>query len=262
MEEDNEKSGFMLATRFDVMYKMYLKSGRYDTLADDSPVKEQEYGIPFRGYPEPPPNRPHYRGIDRRPLQALSYKTAEALKGSVTSAIANDATELMDRIEKRIGREDGWLTSVEDIIEVWKLLDKNVKDPMEGVSSIENIIEAWETVEKRQSAYEIIWAKEYTNAAAPPPYCVFLGCDAAYFISDHFSCICDALFIPRWHGTDQEGVLFRKHFDTLNANGLFNTNEEALDYLAYYLSFDWTERSDDFTSIEVYSVDMAGTGYL
>ncbi len=54
--------------------------------------------------------------------------------------------------------------------------------------------------------------------------------------------------------TDLEGVLFQPYFSKLNPNGLFDTNEEALDYLRYYLSFDWTERSENFTSIEVYAL--------
>ena len=39
-------------------------------------------------------------------------------------------------------------------------------------------------------------------------------------------------------------------------NGLFDTNELALDYLRYYDSFDWTEKAY-FTSIEVYSVERS-----
>jgi hypothetical protein len=42
----------------------------------------------------------------------------------------------------------------------------------------------------------------------------------------------------------------------LNEHGLFDTHDEALDYLRYYLSFDWTERSDLFTSVEIYALDM------
>jgi hypothetical protein len=32
--------------------------------------------------------------------------------------------------------------------------------------------------------------------------------------------------------------------------------QEALDYLQYYLSFDWTERADTFTSIEVHALPL------
>jgi hypothetical protein len=39
-------------------------------------------------------------------------------------------------------------------------------------------------------------------------------------------------------------------------NGLFDTNELALDYLRHYESFDWAEK-DGFTSIEVYSVESS-----
>jgi hypothetical protein len=53
-------------------------------------------------------------------------------------------------------------------------------------------------------------------------------------------------------------MLFREHFERLNRNGLFGSNEKAFDYLRHYLSFDWTERADNFTSIEVYSVPAMG----
>ncbi|HVP09648.1 MAG TPA: hypothetical protein VMV94_00500 [Phycisphaerae bacterium] len=117
-----------------------------------------------------------------------------------------------------------------------------------------DILRAWSALGATRAKYEIIFGKEQADGTQPPPGARFLGCDAAQFVSGHFSCICDALFFPRWHGTDLEGVLFKEHFSKLNRNGLFGSNEEAMDYLRYYLSFDWTERSDKFTSIEVYEI--------
>ena len=142
------------------------------------------------------------------------------------------ATNLLHEIEIRTSRDDGWVTSQDDILEIWELLGSE------------------------QSDYEIIWAKEFEETAPVPGGCRFLGCDTAYFVSDHLSCICDALFFPRWHGTDPEGVLFRSHYDLLNRDGLFDSNDSASDYLQYYLSFDWTERADNFTSIEVYALEV------
>jgi hypothetical protein len=49
---------------------------------------------------------------------------------------------------------------------------------------------------------------------------------------------------PRWHGTDPEGVLFREHFERLNRHGLFESAQEASAFLAFYLSFDWTETGE------------------
>ena len=52
------------------------------------------------------------------------------------------------------------------------------------------------------------------------------------------------MLIPRWHGTDEEGTLFLKYFKQLNSFGLFNSIENAKEFLEYYLSFDWTERGE------------------
>jgi hypothetical protein len=219
-------NGYLLVTRYEVLYQRALNSHTYD----NNPTGEAIYGIPFP--PNPTPTEKMYRGIDREPLQALTHDEAKLFTEAGTPAEASAATNLLSEIENQTKRDDGWLTSLEDIIEVWKLLGSE------------------------QSNYEIIWAKEFKDPASVPESCQLLGCDAAYFVIDHFSCICDALFFPRWHGTDSEGVLFRKYYDSLNRNGLFDTNELALDYLRYYLSFDWTERDDNFTSIEVYAVEV------
>ncbi len=220
--------GYLIVTRLDVLYKRALESHRYD----DNPTGKPIYGIPFPAYATPPPNSPKYRGIDREPLQALTYDEAQLFTEAGTPCKANAATNLLSEIENRINRDDGYISSLEDIIEVWRKLDEE------------------------QTDYEVIWAKEFNDTIHVPESYELLGCDAAYFVSDHFSCICDALFFPRWHGTDQEGVLFRRYFDLLNPNGLFDTSELALDYLQYYLSFDWTERDDNFISIEVYAVNV------
>jgi hypothetical protein len=219
-------SGYLLATRYEVLYQRALDSHTYD----NNPIGKPIYGIPFSAPLTPPEKK--YRGIDREPLQALTYDVAKLFTEAGTPSEANAATNLLEAIEIRAGRDDGWVTSLTDILEVWKLLSSE------------------------QSDYEIIWAKEFEDTTPVPGNCRFLGCDAAYFAADHFSCICDALFFPRWHGTDPEGVLFRRYYDLLNQNGLFDSNELALGYLQYYLSFDWTERADNFTSIEIYTVEV------
>lgn len=220
-------SGYLIVTRFEVLYNAAVRSGRYD---DNLKTTEPIYGIPHRSRPVPPENLPRYRGIDREPLKALSFAEAKAIAETGTPCEANAATALLAEIESATGREDGWLTDPEDVHRVWVALGDD------------------------RPKYEVVFGKEYQDSVPPPQGAEYLGSDTAYFVSNHFSCICDALFIPRWHGTDPEGALFRKHFAKLNFNGLFNSNEGALDYLRYYLSFDWTERDDNFTSIEVYTV--------
>jgi hypothetical protein len=207
-------SGYLIATRFNVLYAAALASGRYVT---NPATSEPVYGIPHRSRPVPPQGMPQYRGIDRDPPDPDSL-----------SAETDEANLLLPEILSAADRTDGWVTAEKDILRVWNALGA------------------------RQAKYEIIFGKEWEDAAEPPPGAQFLGCDAAYFASDHFSCICDALFIPLWHGTDPEGTLFKEYFCRLNTNGLFNSNDEALEYLRYYLGFDWTEHDDRFTSIEVY----------
>ncbi len=223
-------SGYLIVTQFDVIYDAALRSGVYD---DNPKTSEPIYGIPHRLRPILREEATRYRGIDREPLSAVSNELAQAIRESGTPCVANDATILFDEIETTTGREDGWLTEREDVQKVWKALGND------------------------RSKYEVIFGREFDDVASIPEGAEYLGLDTAYFVMDHFSCICDALFIPRWHGTDPEGTLFHNHFVKLNRNGLFNRNEEALEYLRYYLSFDWTERHEAFTAVEVYSVAIA-----
>jgi len=226
-------SGYLFVTRYEVIYEAALQSGRYDKnpvtgVTDAKPI----YGLPHPSRPILTAGSLRYRGIDREPLGALSVALANVIAKSGVPCEATPATALLDEIELATGREDGWLTELADVQRVWAMLNAD------------------------QAKFEVIFGKEYEDNACPPAGAQYLGSDAAYFVPDHFSCICDSLFIPRWHGTDLDGTLFREHFEKLNCNGLFRSNQEALDYLRYYLSIDWTERADNFTSIEVYSVSL------
>ena len=49
---------------------------------------------------------------------------------------------------------------------------------------------------------------------------------------------------PKWHGTDNEGTLFAVYYEHLNEHALFNSREEAQEFLDFYRSFDWTETGD------------------
>jgi hypothetical protein len=98
--------------------------------------------------------------------------------------------------------------------------------------------------EESPGLYELAWARVAGSAAAPPAGFERLGFEPSYFTGDHFSASCDCLCFPRWHGTDPEGLLFREHFGRLTRDGLFRSAEEARQFLAFYLSFDWTETGE------------------
>jgi hypothetical protein len=91
---------------------------------------------------------------------------------------------------------------------------------------------------------EITWTRLAGRSIQPPPGFRFIGNEPNYFGGDWFSPISDCMCFPRWHGTDREGVLFADWFSTLNTQGLFDTKEDAQNFLKFYLSFDWTERGD------------------
>jgi hypothetical protein len=93
----------------------------------------------------------------------------------------------------------------------------------------------------RPADYELIWVRDSTVDIEAPDGWLPLGYEPTWFTGDHFSAIGDSLFLPRWHGPDNDGTLFRRHFESLNANGLCETADEARVYLAYYRSLDWTE---------------------
>lgn len=223
-------SGYKILIRYEVAYRRALESHSYD----DNPIAHPVYAVPCAAYPDPPLWQPKYRGIDREDLPAMTDEDARmwsaASPGGSVTYEATPATRFLRVVELKTGREDGWVTSMSDILAAWTLLGP------------------------AQDDYEIVFGRESGDSTDALGH-EFLGCDAAYWEGDRFSCICDALFFPRWHGTDPEGVLFLPHFQTLNANGLFDTNTAALGYLEFYTSFPWTERDEDFTSIEVYAVD-------
>src|ERR1043166_3259484 len=67
-------SGYLIATRFELLYDAALRSGRYDNNPNRT---EPIYGVPHKSRAILPPNFPRYRGINRDPLRALSYEQLE-----------------------------------------------------------------------------------------------------------------------------------------------------------------------------------------
>ncbi|MDD6175959.1 MAG: hypothetical protein PUC59_09425 [Firmicutes bacterium] len=105
---------------------------------------------------------------------------------------------------------------------------------------------------KKQEICEIIYVNIFESGAAKPEGMSFLGYDVCYTPDgDGFSAICDCMFLCRWHGCDENGTEFKKEFDSLNANGLFDRPEDAIRYLYHYLSQDWAE-TGEFCILEIY----------
>ncbi len=103
--------------------------------------------------------------------------------------------------------------------------------------------EAYNYLDDKQN-YEIIWTRIAGCTHMPQPDFLSIGFEPTYFVGDHFAAQCDCMLFPRWHGTDDEGILFMNYFHKLNEYGLFNSPQEAREFLDYYLSFDWTETGD------------------
>jgi hypothetical protein len=89
--------------------------------------------------------------------------------------------------------------------------------------------------------YELIWVRIADSGAAAPSGYQSIGFEPSYFEGDHFSPSCDCMMFLRWHGTDEEGVLFLPYYRKLNPYGLFNSVADVHEFLEFYESFDWTE---------------------
>jgi hypothetical protein len=158
-----------------------------------------------------------YRGLDREPV--VPYDKAPAQLAEIRMA----------ELEK-VGRcEDTNIFDLTTLSEVWR----------------------W-AQEEYPGVYEPVWARMSGSTDQPPLGYDRLGFEPSFFPRGFFSAVCDCMCFPRWHGTDKEGILFKKHFELLNFYGLFDNSSQAKDFLDYYLSFDWTERGD-FAIIEIWA---------
>jgi hypothetical protein len=160
----------------------------------------------------------------------------------------------MDRDEISIDHKHRTLASlrVEDLIEEGKAADgifTNQSDALDLVTYLD---------EGDRLDYEIIWAKVADSPIVPPTGYRTVGFEATYFLGDHFSAQCDCMLFPRWHGTDDEGTLFLEHFHKLNSYGMFDSIQDARNFLEYYRSFDWTEIGE-YVIAEVFIPDASGT---
>ncbi len=91
--------------------------------------------------------------------------------------------------------------------------------------------------------YEIIHTKVAGSGDAFPQDWTFLGYDVSYEVGfdGAYSILCDCLFLPQWHGCDEDGTLFSEDYAKLNENGLFSNWDDAYAYLVKYRNEEWSE---------------------
>jgi hypothetical protein len=202
----------------------YLIVKTYEKLYEDYKSKynlsQHVYGIPrIDVQPETYPQK--YRGIDRDALSA--FNESDLLAEVRLEELKRDAKD-----EDNLLLLDGIILSYEDALEVYDYLDE------------------------QKSTYEVIWTRIANSTGQVPEGFTSLGFEPSYYFGDHFSALCDCMFIPRWHGTDQDGILFETYYRKLNEFGLFDDAVIAKEFLDFYLSFDWTEIGD-YWIIEVFA---------
>jgi hypothetical protein len=155
-----------------------------------------------------------YHGIDR-----------DALNGYRESNILAEIR--MDELEETRQCLEGFIFSIDDLNSILSYLENS-----------EN--------------YEVIWVRIAGSCAKPPENFISAGFEPTYFGGNHFSALYNCMFLPRCHGTDSEGILFKDYFNQLNEYGLFSSVDLAETFLDFYLSFDWTEHFGEYFITEVF----------
>jgi hypothetical protein len=198
--------GFLIVKRFDRLYSEFKKPWGGG---------ESFYGVPRVGFTAGEVTK-QYRGIDREPLWPFSDKDVENLGDTVAPRIEDSAQRRLAALD-----EDGFVR--QDFLS--RLID--AEEVLQLVTD--------------KASHELIWARNVEAALTAPTGWITLGYEPTWFGGDHFSPLCDCFFFPRWHGPDTGGILFKEHFESLNVNGLFETGEQARDYVTRYELQDWTE---------------------
>ena len=196
-------SGFFIVKTYE---KMFL-----DYLSERGGITEKIYAIPRKNSsPEDYPLQ--YRGLDRDAL--IARDNGDTLAEIRMSEI---------REAKKISHELIWY---------WK-------SPA-LLSSFEEALEVYEWLEGMKPDYEIVWARIAGSGDPLPEHFISIGFEPSWF-PDDFSASNDCMFFAMWHGPDNEGKIFLPYFERMNTYGLFQSVEDAGDFLACYLPFDWTE---------------------
>lgn len=174
-----------------------------------------------------------YQGTDREPIQA----------GFDTVYVHNE-----NKMASHTKAEHA-------MYEQWKKTSINLRGLNHfdfQLTSLQETLDVLQIAEQESpNVYEIIWVQLAGNNAPAPNDFILAGYDVSFFPEGSFSAICDCMCIPRWHGTDDEGELFKSFFLQLNQHGLFKDAETALAFLHHYQSFDWTEQGE-YQIVEVW----------
>jgi hypothetical protein len=212
-------SGFLIVKTFDRYYREYIE--QRESIKGALP-KGQIYSVPRSGVgPEAVSKK--YRGIDRDPLFAWNSKDEEYFRGTglVVEPIPRELTAhlAIGELEKEQKADYDFIFDREEVRRILGLIEA----PRER---------------------ELIWVGEIDSNPVRPSDCVLLGYEPTMFWGHHFSAISDCMCFPCWHGHDDEGTLFLPYHERLNEHALFNTPQDAREYIDFYLSHDWTETGD------------------
>lgn len=212
LEFGNVEFAYLVLKRFEVLYKEFAQKPEF---------KLPIYALPLFGT-DWNASRVRYHGLDRDPLSAWDDPLASLAE--IRMAEIRNTEE--DGVPYWVNKE--YIFRAEDLNEVLKWAEEEVP-----------------------GEYEPVWARVAGFDNTPPISYNLAGYEPSYFPCGFFSPLCDCMCFPRWHGTDQEGALFSEYFKRLNSYGLFDSWNDANDFLTYYLSFDWTE-TGEYQIIEVW----------
>lgn len=208
-------AGYLIVRTYEALYRRFARPA-------DRPI----YSVPVKGVaPVAVPKR--YRGIDREPLQAWTKQELQLGWPGVEppASAEQEACLFLADLERRGG-------AVDELIVDWE----GAKETYERLRS----------PRERELIWVTAWSSQFERVDGDR-----LGFDAASLRSDYFSAICDTMCFPRWHGTDAEGTLFLRFHERLNQHALFDTVDDAREFLSFYRSLDWAE-TGDFTIAEIW----------
>ena len=224
------ESGFLLLKKYEIVYAQNLERfKKYDS---------KTYAHPFEDKPIY-----FYRGTDREGpgdfvfKDNLSFEELEIVDFFINKELfcKTECKYKKECEEYQLEYDDSCLTRLNIILD-------------------EEYVKKLKSTLKNSDDYEIVFVKAADTETDIPKGYKFAGFDISYSRIDlqgMFSIICDCLFIPMWHGCDENGTAFMEFFNKLNKNGLFNDRNTAFEYLKYYNSFDWAE-TGNYAIYEIY----------
>jgi len=209
-------AGFLIVHQFEEIYLDYCT--RFEKVFRDYWDLSDEliYSVPQRTLP-PTQVRKKYRGIDRMPL--VSWPAREFPDETWMGREEPEASQAYYDLDTSNRAQDDFILSLVDARHIYSLL-------------------------RNRERWEIIWAGNSELDLDRNGVGATIGFEPTWFSGDRFSAVCDCMCFPKWHGTDKKGVLFANHYERLNGHALFNSRDDAKEFLKYYLSFDWTETGD------------------